>query len=61
MNGRPIEDDIYIYRKPGLPKLVTYIGECCQEWVLAAGFPVGRCGYCGERPTYKRDDEGGAA
>lgn len=32
-----------------------YIGECCREWILAAGFPVGRCGLCKEKPTYKRE------
>lgn len=35
----------------------TYIGECCREWPMAAGFPVGRCGICGEPPTYKGPDE----
>lgn len=35
----------------------TYIGECCVEWPLAAGFKVGRCGLCGERPTYLKDDD----
>lgn len=35
----------------------TYIGECCREWPLAAGYKVGRCGLCNEKPTYKREDE----
>lgn len=35
----------------------TYIGECCREWPMAAGFPAGRCGLCGESPTYKREDD----
>lgn len=32
-----------------------YIGECCTEWPMAAGYPSGRCGLCGEKPTYLRD------
>lgn len=44
------------FRGRPLPKLPTYIGYCCQEWVLAAGFQPGRCGLCGERPTYLRED-----
>lgn len=36
----------------------TYIGACCREWILALGFPTGRCGICGEIPTYVRDDDG---
>ena len=35
----------------------TYIGECCREWIMAFGFRRGRCGLCGERPAYKRDDD----
>jgi hypothetical protein len=35
----------------------TYIGECCREWPMAAGYPVGRCGICREAPTYKREDD----
>lgn len=34
----------------------TYIGRCCREWILAAGFKVGKCGLCGKRPTFERDD-----
>lgn len=33
----------------------TYVGVCCREWTLAVGFPVGRCGLCGERPVRKED------
>lgn len=36
----------------------TYIGYCCREWVLAAGAHRGRCGLCGEVPTYLRPDDG---
>ena len=36
--------------------LPTYIGFCCREWILALGHKVGRCGYCGERPVYLRQD-----
>ncbi|HKN44258.1 MAG TPA: hypothetical protein VJW23_10060 [Propionibacteriaceae bacterium] len=36
-----------------------YVGFCCREWILhVAG--RGRCGLCGETPTYLRpwtDDE----
>ena len=35
----------------------TYIGECCREWLMAAGYPAGRCGRCHEVPTFKREDE----
>jgi hypothetical protein len=38
-------------------KLPTYIGICCREWILALGFPVGRCDLCQMRPTYLREDE----
>lgn len=40
-----------------LPRLHTYIGYCCREWILATGY-AGRCGLCGERPTYLREDDG---
>lgn len=35
----------------------TYIGQCCREWPLAAGYPVGRCGICGEVPEFLREDD----
>jgi hypothetical protein len=35
----------------------TYIGECCREWPMAAGYPPGRCGLCKERPEFKREDD----
>lgn len=41
-----------------LPKIGTYIGVCCREWVLAVGVPVSSCGLCGSRPVYERDDDG---
>lgn len=47
---------ILVRRIGPLPKIGTYIGYCCREWVLALGFQVGRCGLCGEKPTYLRDD-----
>lgn len=38
-----------------MPKeVLTYVGVCCREWILALGYPVGRCGLCGERPVYLR-------
>lgn len=40
-----------------LERLHSYIGECCQEHILAAGFKPGRCGKCGESPTYKSVDK----
>lgn len=36
--------------------IYTYIGLCCREWVLHIGEHPGRCGLCGERPTYLRAD-----
>lgn len=30
-----------------------YVGRCCREWVLAA-LRRGRCGLCGETPTFVR-------
>lgn len=24
---------------------------CCREWPVAVGWPIRRCGYCGQRPT----------
>ena len=40
--------------------LPTYIGFCCREWILAISMwdKTGRCGYCGERPTYLRPGDG---
>lgn len=38
-------------------RLPTYIGYCCREWIMPAiAQQPGRCGYCGERPTYLRPD-----
>lgn len=31
-----------------------YYGFCCQEWPLRMGYGPGRCGICGERPTFLR-------
>lgn len=55
-DGRAVSDPT-VYRSR-LPKVFTYIGYCCREWILAAGYPVGSCGLCGERPTYLREDDG---
>lgn len=30
------------------------IAVCCREWEVAYGYQWGRCGYCGERPTFLR-------
>ena len=32
----------------------TCITECCREWVSPAFGRSGRCGLCGERPTFVR-------
>jgi hypothetical protein len=55
--GLVYEEIRRIYRESLLPGTATYIGYCCREWVMAYGYPAGRCGYCGERPTYLREDE----
>lgn len=34
----------------------TYIAFCCREWIAPYGFAGGRCGLCGQRPTYLRPD-----
>lgn len=34
-----------------------YIGFCCREWILLKGVRTGRCGLCGERPVYLREDD----
>lgn len=31
-----------------------YVGRCCREWLLSAAGGRGRCGLCGETPTYDR-------
>lgn len=49
------EDRILRTFNDGSP-IITYIGECCREWVLALGVPVGRCGLCGEKPVFLRSD-----
>lgn len=52
------EPTIRYYKREPLEKLPTYIGECCREWPLVIGLVPGRCGLCGERPTFKREDDG---
>lgn len=42
--------------RPPLPKTPTYIAFCCREWIAPIGHRSGRCGLCGERPTYLRPD-----
>ena len=42
---------------PPLPQLPTYVGFCCREWILVYGFSGTTCGYCGERPTYLREND----
>lgn len=48
-------EDVYPVRRIPLPKLHTFIGKCCREWVLAYG-GRGTCGLCGERPVFVRHD-----
>lgn len=36
---------------------MRYIGVCCREWILLKNVKPGTCGYCGERPTYLREDD----
>lgn len=50
------EPTILWHSRPPLPKIPTVIVECCREWVVAVGGTYGRCGICGERPTYKGPD-----
>lgn len=54
----PRDELIVTYAQPTLPHMLTYIGKCgCKEWVMAYGFPSGRCGYCGQKPEYLREDD----
>lgn len=32
----------------------TCLTVCCREWVAPFGFRGGRCGLCGEHPTFVR-------
>ena len=38
-------------------RIPTYIAYCCREWIAPVGYPGGRCGLCGQRPTYLREDD----
>jgi hypothetical protein len=51
------EPTIRIHRQSPLERVPTYIGFCCREWPLPIGYPPGRCGLCGERPTFLREDQ----
>jgi hypothetical protein len=55
MSG-PLVVRVALKDMPSVTLPPTYIGYCCREWVLAAGHK-GRCGLCGEIPTYLRPDE----
>lgn len=30
--------------------------ECCREWDVPAGIPIGMCAYCGAVPVLKSED-----
>lgn len=47
----------HVRRATKVESIPTYIGFCCREWVLAIGHK-GRCGLCGEVPTFLRPDDG---
>ena len=50
------EPTVLYVQQGGLPRLATYIGYCCREWVMPIGSMGGSCGLCHERPTFLRDD-----
>lgn len=52
--SEPVEI-VYLSRPP-LPRTPTFIAFCCREWIAPIGHPAGRCGLCGERPTFLRSD-----
>lgn len=33
---------------------IIVIARCCRDWPVLLGNPIGRCGYCGERPVVER-------
>jgi hypothetical protein len=47
------DPSILVHSMPEIPRVETFIGVCCREWVLALGYPLGSCGLCGERPQAK--------
>lgn len=49
---------VHVKQAKPLPKVPTYVGRCCREWILAVGYR-GKCGFCGEAPKYVRPDDGG--
>lgn len=52
--SEPVE--ITYLSRPPIKLPPTFIAYCCREWIAPYGYPSGRCGLCGERPTYLRDD-----
>lgn len=40
-----------------LPKLPTYIGRCCRDWIMAYTGKPGKCGLCGQIPEYVEHDQ----
>lgn len=57
-----MEPTIRIHKQTPLERLPTVIVRCCREWPVAVtghpGGSWGRCGICGERPVYEREDDG---
>ena len=55
--SEPREPTVRYYKQTPLVRLPTFIVRCCREWPVA-GTSYGRCGICGERPVYEREDDG---
>lgn len=51
------DPSIHVHHQNPLDKLPVYIGVCCREWPMPIGYMPGRCGLCGERPTFLRMDD----
>jgi hypothetical protein len=38
------------------PELHYAVARCCRAWVIAIGYPVRKCGLCGEVPVYTSEN-----